>query len=777
MKINNLFRRFSGVFLSAAILTSSSSAVFAQAQKRPEGFSDTVANAFAESNTAKLKEYLALDTRGTEENTQNVTVRIDENDNWELYKENLGYMKEMSDMRTLLDGEDIKQSIIDSVKTFEPVPVVRYGGASSNTVNMADQLKPFAKRVSAPYVSSPWKTTAKSVVTTTGIVEYMKIQFANNPNSAVMPCVSPFTHSVEDIETLAHFFYDPPESEWGKKRKEFFGTDKEIEVFAWELGNEVDGFTDSEINETRINWYAKVARSFAEAIRKIKPDARIISCGWTAPWGNKYEVRAAWLRGTLQGLADIVDAVSFHPYYDGNSPESMFGFYDQMQEIIHEVVKEQDIRDENGNLKELCIVGTEGARWASPESPYKHTTNFNAAVCNMQYINMIFQDTTIRGNMMIEWINTAILWDLWALRGDDIVQSPVSKMMQMYGSMLGDRIVKSEWSDNDLPEEEKQWISRPVIELDKDAYCGFNVLSGNHTFSVNVMGNGKNEIIVMLSNKSIDTKVEVDFDLKHNYTLVEEKYVTAPNDQTYAYDKECSELTQIVTNEKNEKNFSHYTVPASGMVALRLRTTDSLPLLGETASGGSDDAAPDVEFTDDSFKDILTHWAKNEIELMRQAGYFNGSDDGNFYPSDTITRAELYSVLARVLKNEDKFAGNVFTDVPPNAWYAKNANVAYAEGIITSDKFEGGRSVTFDELVKVIQQVSKNHNAAYSGSGIDAYRYDTSGWNSVTADAFDYAVKGGYLNGLFENGSFDINADVTRAEAAVILYRLSANIK
>ena len=176
------------------------------------------------------------------------------------------------------------------------------------------------------------------------------------------------------------------------------------------------------------------------------------------------------------------------------------------------------------------------------------------------------------------------------------------------------------------------------------------------------------------------------------------------------------------------------------------------------------------------FDDISNHWAKNEIEFMRQAEVVNGSDEGKFFPEDKITRAEFYSMLARVLKSEDKFSGSVFSDVSPDMWYANSINVSYAEGIITSDKFDGGKIVDFAELVNVIEQVSKNHNAAYVNSGIEADRCDMSGWNIEAISSFNYALNGGYLKKFFENGSFDINAGVSRAEAAVVLYRLSANI-
>lgn len=49
------------------------------------------------------------------------------------------------------------------------------------------------------------------------------------------------------------------------------------------------------------------------------------------------------------------------------------------------------------------------------------------------------------------------------------------------------------------------------------------------------------------------------------------------------------------------------------------------------------------------FKDVGYHWAKEQVERVAKAGLMIGDGDGSFRPNDTITRAEVASVLDRLL--------------------------------------------------------------------------------------------------------------------------------
>lgn len=51
-----------------------------------------------------------------------------------------------------------------------------------------------------------------------------------------------------------------------------------------------------------------------------------------------------------------------------------------------------------------------------------------------------------------------------------------------------------------------------------------------------------------------------------------------------------------------------------------------------------------------SLSDVDNHWSKDDIELAIRCGILNGYPDGTFKPDNTVTRGELASVVAKLLK-------------------------------------------------------------------------------------------------------------------------------
>jgi len=49
------------------------------------------------------------------------------------------------------------------------------------------------------------------------------------------------------------------------------------------------------------------------------------------------------------------------------------------------------------------------------------------------------------------------------------------------------------------------------------------------------------------------------------------------------------------------------------------------------------------------FKDIGSHWAKQEIEFITDKGIMNGYPDGTFQPDKALTRAEYATMKAEEL--------------------------------------------------------------------------------------------------------------------------------
>lgn len=69
------------------------------------------------------------------------------------------------------------------------------------------------------------------------------------------------------------------------------------------------------------------------------------------------------------------------------------------------------------------------------------------------------------------------------------------------------------------------------------------------------------------------------------------------------------------------------------------------------------------------FSDIAGHWAQAAIERMSQAGMITGYQDGTFRPDQTLTRAEAVTIINRALKIAPlTSAAQKWADVPASYW-------------------------------------------------------------------------------------------------------------
>ncbi|MEK3714058.1 Ig-like domain-containing protein [Paenibacillus sp. FSL R7-0333] len=69
------------------------------------------------------------------------------------------------------------------------------------------------------------------------------------------------------------------------------------------------------------------------------------------------------------------------------------------------------------------------------------------------------------------------------------------------------------------------------------------------------------------------------------------------------------------------------------------------------------------------FSDIAGHWAQAAVEQMSQAGIITGYEDGTFRPDQTLTRAEAVTIVNRALGIAPlTSAAQKWTDVPASYW-------------------------------------------------------------------------------------------------------------
>jgi len=96
------------------------------------------------------------------------------------------------------------------------------------------------------------------------------------------------------------------------------------------------------------------------------------------------------------------------------------------------------------------------------------------------------------------------------------------------------------------------------------------------------------------------------------------------------------------------------------------------------------------------------------IDVLSSLGIIKGYDDGQFKPDKEVTRAELTSLLMRLLNlsiTGTTVADSGYTDVANNHWAVYDIKTASSMGIIKGfgdGNFGPEASVTFEQAVKMV---------------------------------------------------------------------------
>lgn len=705
----------------------------------------------------KIKNLVREDYRDIIEDSDEITVNVNENKIRKLNKEMMGVQYELGDMYgTFMESStDFKKEFKDAASRTSAIPVVRTGGTSSNAVNYILNVGPVGQRKATPEKRLPLMGAVQSgsQALKMGIPEIIRAFQLTNKDVKFMPCIS-YTMSGEDANHLAHYLFDKKdESEWGALRAAD-GIEDPVEVFYWELGNEIDG-QNNEITDARIETYTSWAIEVIEAIKKDFPEQKFIACGRTAGWMDFFRPaddplqRQVWQWKMFPVLAQYVDGMSFHPYYDGHSSEYMMRLADTCKKDMDAEVEKQQIKDENGNLKEMVVVSTESSRFSDLNIT---NCNYVSAVYTSHYFNNCFEREWYEGSMFHNAITSSWWCAYWTSHDGGIWLSPTVKVMNLYTDELGDRLAEAT-----IAEPEKIVTNPDELNGTPVEYCAKD-------FSVLVSPNGDNELKVFITNRVQYKQRNIKFNFKNKYKLVEETVFTAPNAATISFDKASEDLTQIIKTEKNVENFSEYQMNGLGVTVLTLRTDSKIPYktVNET---GETDISDAPEAVDSTFNDIANVYSRNEIASLAESGIINGKTETEFAPYDSISKAETAALIVRILGLQTDYKGNLWSDVPNGSWYEGAANALYIEQLMRGDRFDGGYAITVSELTEILGNYLMNKNGVSSGE----IRDDGNGLTPQES----YCISMGLFSKYLQNQKLDTAHTLTRAEAADILYRFS----
>lgn len=159
---------------------------------------------------------------------------------------------------------------------------------------------------------------------------------------------------------------------------------------------------------------------------------------------------------------------------------------------------------------------------------------------------------------------------------------------------------------------------------------------------------------------------------------------------------------------------------------------------------------PDFPFYDVS----ASAWYYDAVKYVYDRGLMDGVDDHEFAPDATLTRAMVWTILAR-MEGVDTTGGAT--------WYAKAQEWAVAKGI--SDGENPNAAITREQLVTMFYRLAGEPSVSGSITAPDAD--SVSSW---AKDAIIWAMDIGLIEGD-ENGAVTPTATATRAQAAAIIMR------
>ena len=160
---------------------------------------------------------------------------------------------------------------------------------------------------------------------------------------------------------------------------------------------------------------------------------------------------------------------------------------------------------------------------------------------------------------------------------------------------------------------------------------------------------------------------------------------------------------------------------------------------------------PDFPFTDVS----VNAWYYEAVKYVYENGIMNGMDRYSFQPNGTLTRAMIWTMLARL--------DGVDTEGGAN-WYAKAQEWATATGVSDGENPTG--EVTREQLITMLWRYAGSPTYTADLSGY----VDTADISSWAGQAMCWAVATGVIEGD-ENAALTPKASTTRAQAAAMLMR------
>lgn len=181
-------------------------------------------------------------------------------------------------------------------------------------------------------------------------------------------------------------------------------------------------------------------------------------------------------------------------------------------------------------------------------------------------------------------------------------------------------------------------------------------------------------------------------------------------------------------------------------------------------------------------------WGYSYIEKAAEKGYVSGTSSTTFAPNKSVTNAEWMTMITRAFYTKSVEAAAQYNE--GGSWWQPYAETAYIKGILKGTTVLGPRDSETAEWDSTINAGINRYDMAQilynvmtsettktpDAASIAAAQQKIGDWASVPANyqqAVAACYAAGLLTGTDSNGTFSGTSVMTRAQAAVVLCRIT----
>ncbi len=166
-------------------------------------------------------------------------------------------------------------------------------------------------------------------------------------------------------------------------------------------------------------------------------------------------------------------------------------------------------------------------------------------------------------------------------------------------------------------------------------------------------------------------------------------------------------------------------------------------------------------------------WAEEAILYLADQNIVAGKAEGAFLPNDPVTRAEFTKMIVTAVGAQPVSGDTGFADVTSEDWFAPYVNTARQAGLVMGD--EENR---FNPNAQITRQdmaviLYRAYQIQETGQSLDFV--DQAEISDYAKDAVSYFYSAGIISGVGD-GRFAPRENATRAQAAVMLYNVMTKL-